>query len=155
MRRLIELWQPLRDYWKTGKAGVTIVLISFYVICYGKIALDHEIANGWNGHKSFQNLLKEISAFAPIAGVLAAMHILEVDIIMFLSDFYKDLREKRDQKVKEKGIAEGMAEERQKWAQFWSSVLGAKTEAEEITSEGAEEITSDEPAPTPPKSPSE
>ena len=146
MKKLSELWQYLRDYWDKGKAGVTILLIFVYSIYHGTIALEYEIENGWNGYKSFQNLLKEISTFIPVAGVFTAMHILEIDLIMLLSDWYKDLREKRDQKVKERGIAEGKAEERKLWLDFWSAY-----QAE--TKPKAEEITSDEPTSPSPKTP--
>lgn len=150
LEKLSELWQYLRDYWDKGKAGVTILLIFVYSIYHGTIALEYEIENGWNGYKSFQNLFKEISTFIPVAGVFTAMHILEIDLIMLLSDWYKDLREKRDQKVKERGIAEGKAEgkaeERKLWLDFWSAY-----QAE--TSPEAEEITSDESTSPPPKTP--
>ena len=88
------------------------------------------------GTSRFKSCYKEISAFIPIAGVFTAIHILEIDLIMLLSDWYKDLREKRDQKVKEEGIAEGKAAERQLWSAFWSAYQAeVKQEAEEITSD--------------------
>ena len=146
LQKLEEFWQYLRDYWDKGKAAVTILLIFVYSISHGTIAIEYEIENGWNGYKSFQNLLKEISAFIPVAGVFTAIHILEIDLIMLLSDWYKDLREKRDQKVKEEGIAEGKAAERQLWSAFWSAYQS------EVKQE-AEEITPDESASLPPKNP--
>ena len=121
-----------------------------YVIRYSSIALTYEIDSGWNGYKSFQNLLKEISAFVPVAGAFVAFHILEIDIIMLFSHIYRDIREKRDRKIKEEGIAEGKAAERRLWSVFLAAYQG-KTESEAET----EEITSDEPSSTPPKLPSD
>ena len=154
MKKLTELWQSLRYTWEKGKAGVTILLIFVYVICYSSIALTYEIDNGWNGYKSFQNLLKEVSAFIPVAGAFVAFHILEVDIIMLFSDIYRDIREKRDRKIKEEGIAEGKAEgkaaERHLWSVFWAAYQGETESEAEV-----EEITSDKPSATPPKVPSD
>lgn len=157
MGKLIELWQFLRYSWEKGKTGVTILLIFVYVICYSSIALTYEIDKGWNGYKSFQNLLKEISAFVPVAGAFVAFHILEVDIIMLFSDIYRDIRQKRDRKIKEEGIAEGIdkgkMEERQLWSVFWAAYQGesaSKAEAEEIASDElshtAPKASSDDPS---------
>lgn len=146
MKKLAEFWQFLRYCWEKGKAGVTILLIFVYVICYSSVALTYEINNGWNGYKSFQNLLKEISAFIPVAGAFVAFHILEVDIIMLFSDIYRDIREKRDRKIKEEGIAEGKAAERRLWSVFLAAYqAGSEPEVEETTT--------DKPATTPPKDP--
>ena len=150
MKKLAEFWQFLRYSWQKGKTGVTILLIFVYVICYSSIALTYEIDNGWNGYKSFQNLLKEISAFIPIAGAFVAYHILEIDIIMLFSDIYRDIREKRDQKVKEEGITEGKVQERRLWSVFLAAYQGETESEAEV-----EEITTDKPAATPPKDPSD
>ena len=150
LKKLIELWQLLRYSWEKGKTGVTILLIFVYVICYSSIALTYEIDNGWSGYKSFQNLLKDISTFVPVAGAFVAYHILEIDIIMLFSDIYRDIREKRDRKIKEESIAEGInkgkAEERRLWSIFLAAYQGETESGAE-----AEEDTSDEPSSTPPK----
>ena len=89
--------------------------------------------------------MKDVSAFIPIAALLAAIHAAEVDLIMVFSEIYKNRREKRDVKIKEEGIAEGKAQERQLWSVFWSAFQEAtKPEAE------AEETAPEEPSPTPP-----
>ena len=89
--------------------------------------------------------MKDISAFIPIAALLAAIHAAEVDLIMLFSEIYKNRREKRDLKMKEEGIAEGKAQERQLWSVFWSAFQeAAKPEAE------AEEIMPEEPPGTSP-----
>ncbi len=66
MKKLGEFWRAVRDFWKTGKTGVALFLISFFVIIYGKIALDYEITKGWKGHESIQNVLKDVSTFIPV-----------------------------------------------------------------------------------------
>ena len=74
MKKLGEFWRvSVRDFWKTGKAGFALFLISLFVSIYGYIAVDYEITKGWNGHESVQNVLKDISAFIPVGGVLVGM----------------------------------------------------------------------------------
>ena len=111
MRKLGEFWRiSVRDFWKTGKAGFALFLISLFVSIYGFIAIDYEITQSWKGHVSVQNVVKDISAFIPIGGVLVGMIIGGIDVIMLLSDWYLDRREKRIQTAKAEGKAEGIAE---------------------------------------------
>ena len=111
MRKLGEFWRiSVRDFWKTGKAGFALFLISLFVSIYGFIAVDYEITQSWKGHVSVQNVVKDISAFIPIGGILVGMIIGGIDVIMLLSDWYLDRREKRIQAAKAEGIAEGKAE---------------------------------------------
>ncbi len=109
MKRLSESWQAVRDFWRTGKAGLALFLISLFVIIYGYIALNYEINKGWNGHASVQNILKDISIFIPVGGALVGMIVGGIDIIMLLSDWYLARQEKRIQAAKVEGIAEGIA----------------------------------------------
>lgn len=148
MEKLTRWWHILRNHWQIGVVRVAfIAILTFaYVIFYSKIALDYEIGNQWKGYQSIQNLMKDISAFIPIAGVFAAIHAAEVEVIMVFSEIYKNIREKRDLKIKMESIAVGEAQERQRWAKFWSEQQETvKPEAE------AESITPDEPSPTPPE----
>ena len=69
---------------------------------------------------------------------------------MLFSDIYRDIREKRDQKVKEEGIAEGKVQERRLWSVFLAAYQGETESEAEV-----EEITTDKPAGTPPKDPSD
>ena len=111
MRKLGEFWRiSVRDFWKTGKAGFALFLISLFVSIYGFIAIDYEITQSWKGHVSVQNVVKDISAFIPIGGVLVGMIVGGIDVIMLLSDWYLDRREKRIQAAKAEGKAEGIAE---------------------------------------------
>ena len=66
MKKLGAFWRAVRDFWRTGKTGVALFLISFFVIIYGYIALDYELTRGWQGHASVQNVLKDISDFIPV-----------------------------------------------------------------------------------------
>lgn len=59
----------LREFWRTGKAGFTIFLISLFFLVYSYIALDYEMTRGWKGHESVQNVLKDISTFIPVGGL--------------------------------------------------------------------------------------
>ena len=111
MRKLGEFWRIfVRDFWKTGKAGFALFLISLFVSIYSLIAVDYEITQVWKGHVSVQNVVKDISAFIPLGGVLVGMIVGGIDVIMLLSDWYLDRRERRIQAAKAEGIAEGKAE---------------------------------------------
>ena len=72
--------------------------------------LEFEITQGWKGHVSVQNVLKDVSAFIPIAAAFVAMIIGGIDLIMLLSDFIQARREKRIEAAKIEGKVEGIAE---------------------------------------------
>ena len=110
MIKLQELWRGMRDFWRVGKTGFVLFLMSLFVIIYGSIALDYETAKGWKGHESVQNVLDDISNFIPVGAALVAMIVGGIDFIMLLSDWYYDRREKRIQAAEAKGKAEGIAE---------------------------------------------
>ena len=119
MIKLSEFGRAVRDFWKTGKAGFVLFLISLFVIIYGYIALGYETTRGWKGHESVQNVLKDISTFIPVGAALVGMIVGGIDFIMLLSDWYSARQEKRIQdaiakataeataKAKAEGIAEG------------------------------------------------
>jgi hypothetical protein len=103
-------WRALRDFWRTGKAGVALFLISLFVIVYGYIALDYELARDWQGHESVQNVLKDISDFIPVGAAFVGMIVGGIDLLMLLSDWYLARQEKQIQTAKDEGKAEGIAE---------------------------------------------
>ena len=117
MIKLRELWRAVRDFWRVGKTGFALFLMSLFVLIYGYIALDYETTKGWKGHESVQNVLDDISNFIPVGAALVGMIVGGIDIIMLLSDWYLDRREKRiraaeaaaEAKGKAEGIAEGQA----------------------------------------------
>ncbi len=113
MNQFRTLWQTVREFWKTGKTGVALFLISLFALIYGYIALDYEVVQGWKGHVSVQNVIKDISAFIPIGGVLVGMIIGGIDLIMLLSDFVQARREKRIEAAKEAAKKEGREEGRE------------------------------------------
>ena len=118
MIKLRELWRSVRDFWRVGKTGFALFLISVFVLAYGYIALDYETTKGWKGHESIQNVLDDISNFIPVGAALVGMIVGGIDLIMLLSDWYLDRREKRiraaeaaaEAKGKAEGKAEGIAE---------------------------------------------
>ena len=110
MKERYGLWKSARDFWKTGKTGFALFLISLFGIIYSYVALNYEISRGWNGHVSVQNVVKDISAFIPIAGLLVGIIVGGIDIIMLLSDWYLARQEKRIQAAVEEAKAEGKAE---------------------------------------------
>ena len=105
-----HFWRTLRDFWKTGKAGFVLFLISLCVLIYSYIAIDYERIQTWKGHASVQNVIKDISAFIPVGMAFVAMIVGGIDIIMLLSDWFLERREKRIQAAKEEGRKEGYAE---------------------------------------------
>ena len=106
LKKIRTFWQAVRDFWRTGKTGVALFLISLFALIYGDIALEFEIAQGWKGHVSVQNVTKDISAFIPVGAAIVAMIIGGIDLIMLLSDFIQARREKRIEAAKEEGKAE-------------------------------------------------
>ena len=110
MKQIKTFWQAVREFWQTGKTGIALFLISFFALIYGYIAMEFEITQGWKGHVSIQNILKDVSAFIPVGGAFVATIIGGIDIIMLLSDFIQARREKRIEAAKVEGIAEGIAE---------------------------------------------
>lgn len=106
LKQIRTFWQAFRDFWRTGKTGVALFLISLFALIYGYIALDYEITQGWKGHVSVQNVTKDISAFIPVGAAFVAMIIGGIDLIMLLSDFIEARREKRIEAAKAEGKAE-------------------------------------------------
>ena len=109
MKKEYELWKSVRDFWKTGKAGFVLFLISLFGIIYSYMALNYEISRGWNGHVSVQNVVKDISASIPVAGLLVGIIVGGIDAIMLLSDWYLARQEKRIQTAVEEAVAEAEA----------------------------------------------
>ena len=106
MKKIRTFWQVVREFWKTGKIGVALFLISIFALIYGYIALEFEITQGWKGHVSVQNVTKDISAFIPVGAACVAMIIGGIDLIMLLSDFIQARREKQIEAAKAEGMAE-------------------------------------------------
>ena len=114
LKQIRTFWQAIRDFWRIGKTGVALFLISLFALIYGDIALEFEIAQGWKEHVSVQNVMKDISTFIPVGATLVAMIIGGIDLMMLLSDFIDARRKKRiaaaEEAARAKGIAEGITE---------------------------------------------
>ena len=110
LKKEYELWKSVRDFWKTGKTGFVLFLVSLFGSIYSCIALNYEITRGWNGYVSVQNVVKDISAFIPVDVFLVGMIVGGIDFIMLLSDWYLARQEKRIQAAVEEAEAEAKAE---------------------------------------------
>ena len=137
LKQIKTFWQAVRDFWRTGKTGVALFLISIFTLIYGYIALNYEITQGWKGHVSVQNVTKDISAFIPVGAAIVAMIIGGIDLIMLLSDFIEARREKRiaaaTAAAKAEGIAEGEARAYRKFAEWERRRKEAEDQGEEFT----------------------
>ncbi len=109
MKKEYKLWKSVREFWQTGKTGFVLFLISLFGIIYSYMALNYEISRGWNGHVSVQNVVKDISASIPVAGLLVGIIVGGIDAIMLLSDWYLARQEKRIQTAVEEAVAEAEA----------------------------------------------
>ena len=145
LKKIRTFWQVGRDFWKTGKTGIALFLISLFALIYGDIALDFEIAQGWKGHVSVQNVVKDISAFIPVGAAIVAMIIGGIDLIMLLSDFIQARREKQIEAAKAEGKAEGKTEGK---AEVYRRIAAWDRRRKEAEDRG-EEFT--EPLPTQPQ----
>ncbi len=125
--------QAVRDFWRTGKTGVALFLISLFALIYGYIALDYELTQGWNGHVSVQNVVKDISSFIPVDAALVAMIIGVIDLMMLLSDFIDARRQKRIEAAAAAAKAEGKAEVYREIAEWDSRRREAEERGEEFT----------------------
>ena len=133
MKKLGAFWRVVRDFWRTGKAGCALFLISLFVTIYGYIALDYELTTGWQGHESVQNVLKDISDFIPVGAAFVGMIVGGIDLLMLLSDWYLARQEKRIQAAKAEGKAEGKAEVYQEISAWHARRTAAEARGETFT----------------------
>ena len=111
--------------------------------------MDFEITQGWNGHISVQNVVKDISAFIPVGAAIVAMVIGGIDLMMLLADFIQARREKQMEAAKvvakEEGKIEGKIEGR---AEVYREIAEWERRRKEAADRG-EEFT--EPLPSQPQ----
>ena len=129
--------QAVRDFWRIGKTGIALFLVSLFALIYGYIALDFEITQGWNGHVSVQNVIKDISSFIPVDAASVATIIGVIDLMMLLSDYVDARRQKRIEAAaaaaKAEGKAEGKAEVYREIAEWDRRRREAEERGEEFT----------------------
>lgn len=97
------MWRAIRRFWRTGKTGVALFLLTVVVSLYTCIVLKSQAVQTWKQD------IEDISTFIPIAGVIVGALIGGVDFIMFLSDWYSERQQKRIKEAEAEGLAKGAA----------------------------------------------
>lgn len=97
------MWRTIRRFWRTGKTGVALFLLTVVVSLYTCIVVKSQAVQTWKQD------IEDISTFIPIAGVIVGALIGGVDFIMFLSDWYSERQQKRIKEAEAEGLAKGAA----------------------------------------------
>ena len=127
------MWRTIRRFWRTGKAGVALFLLTVVVSLYAYIVVKYQAVQAWKQY------IEDISTFIPIAGVIVGALIGGVDFIMFLSDWYSERQQKRIKEAEAEGLAKGAAK-------YYAAVKDWNDRRIEAESKGED---FDEPMPTP------
>ncbi len=97
------MWKTIRRFWRTGKTGVALFLLTVVVSLYTCIVVKSQAVQTWKQD------IEDISTFIPVAGVIVGALIGGVDFIMFLSDWYSERQQKRIKEAEAEGLAKGAA----------------------------------------------
>ena len=127
------MWRTIRRFWRTGKTGVALFLLTVVVSLYTYIVVKSQAVQTWKQD------IEDISTFIPIAGVIVGALIGGVDFIMFLSDWYSERQQKRIKEAEAEGLARGAAK-------YYAAVKNWNDRRVEAESKGED---FDEPMPTP------
>ena len=127
------MWRTIRRFWRTGKTGIALFLLTVVVSVYTYIVVKSQ------GSQTWKQDIEDISTFIPVAGVIVGAIIGGVDFIMFLSDWYSERQQKRIQEAEAEGLAKGAAK-------FYAEVKNWNDRRIEAESKGED---FDEPMPTP------
>lgn len=127
------MWKTIRRFWRTGKTGVALFLLTIVVSLYTCIVVKSQAVQTWKKD------IEDISTFIPVAGVIVGALIGGVDFIMFLSDWYSERQQKRIKEAEAEGLAKGAAK-------YYAAVKNWNDRRIEAESKGED---FDEPMPTP------
>ena len=127
------MWRTIRRFWRTGKTGVALFLLTVVVLVYTYIVVKSQSVQTWKQD------IEDISTFIPVAGVIVGALIGGVDFIMFLSDWYSERQQKRIKEAEAEGLAKGAAK-------FYAEVKSWNDRRIEAENKGED---FDEPMPTP------
>lgn len=127
------MWKNIRHFWRTGKTGVALFLLTVVVSVYTYIIVKSQAVQTWKQD------IADISIFIPVAGVIVGALIGGVDFIMFLSDWYSERQQKRIREAEAEGLAKGAAK-------YYAAVKNWNDRRIEAESKGED---FDEPMPTP------
>ncbi|MCY4553577.1 MAG: hypothetical protein OXC79_07870 [Candidatus Poribacteria bacterium] len=127
------MWKNIRHFWRTGKTGVALFLLTVVVSVYTYIIVKSQAVQTWKQD------IADISIFIPVAGVIVGALIGGVDFIMFLSDWYNERQQKRIKEAEAEGLAKGAAK-------YYAAVKNWNDRRIEAESKGED---FDEPMPTP------
>ena len=127
------MWRTIRRFWRTGKTGVALFLLTVVTSVYTYIVVKSQATQTWKQD------IEDISTFIPVAGVIVGALIGGVDFIMFLSDWYSERQQKRIKEAEAEGLAKGAAK-------FYAEVKNWNDRRIEAESKGED---FNEPMPTP------
>ena len=127
------MWKNIRHFWRAGKTGVALFLLTVVVSVYTYIIVKSQAVQTWKQD------IADISIFIPVAGVFVGALIGGVDFIMFLSDWYSERQQKRIREAEAEGLAKGAAK-------YYAAVKNWNDRRIEAESKGED---FDEPMPTP------
>lgn len=127
------MWRTIRRFWRTGKTGVALFLLTVVVSLYTCIVIKSQTVQTWKQD------IEDISTFIPVAGVIVGALIGGVDFIMFLSDWYSERQQKRIKEAEAEGLAKGAAK-------YYAAVKNWNDRRIEAESKGED---FNEPMPTP------
>lgn len=123
----------MRRFWRTGKTGIALFLLTVVVAVYAYIVVNSQAVQTWKQD------IEDISTFIPVAGVIVGALIGGVDFIMLLSDWYSERQQKRIKEAEAEGLAKGAAK-------YYAAVKNWNDRRIEAESKGED---FDEPMPTP------
>jgi len=121
---------------------LALKIFSVEVITYTILVVRHEVAKGNSPMETVQVIVVQLAAFIVVSTGSIFILFQGVDSIMFLTQIYKERLERKVEKAKAEGIAEGIEQGKAEVSQQWAGWNTRRMAAE------AKGIPFDEPPPS-------